>query len=133
MKKLAAGITILLLTLATFGQVAYTLLPENEEWTIAWDQQTDGETLTYRLRVGTNVVRVYATNEVMSNGTYYKVTSGVTNLIAYYSAKAPALMKGTNSLTLTAVNLAGSESDPSNVLLVKALGKPLAPQALRKP
>lgn len=101
-------------------------LPEMSEFPVAWEHNTEDEIYQYRLYRGIVAVKLFATNEY--------VITGKTGLLTYFKATVPATVpKGTNMLTVSAVNEVNEQSDPSNILPTKMLGKPVPPQALRKP
>ena len=102
-----------------------TLVPENKPFTIAWEHEREDSTVVYRLmRDSTNVVSELATNLF--------TISGVTNGLSTIIATVPGLPKGTNNLTVVAVSMLVGASDPSTNLVIKSLGKPSAPQGVRK-
>jgi hypothetical protein len=102
-----------------------TYVAAGKQFDIQWDHIQDEPGVIYKLYSGTNAVATFTTNS-------WTVVTTLTNGVTL-QAKAPALLKGTNSLYITAVSSVGDESDPSNIVLLTALGKPTAPKALRKP
>lgn len=133
MKKL-----ILLLTCLPLLASDATLIPALKPITFAWDHERDDATVIYDLMMnGTNVLKTFQTNEFTITGTRTNIvsTNGVasTNVLSEIQAVyQPGFARGTNSVTVVAKN--GFESsDPSNVVPLKALGKPAAPSSLRKP
>lgn len=118
--------TIVFFLASCLAAFAGVLLPADQPFTIAWDNPNPPElVLSFELFSGTNQVAIFTPSLVTLIG----VTNGVTSM----SAAAPPLPIGTNTLTLVAVNVLGMRSDPSPALVIDALGKPLAPQAIRKP
>lgn len=104
--------------------LADVLVPELRPFQLAWTHDQQNQVTTYRLRAGTNIF------EIPTNAyTLLDITNGVTE----WTAVIPGLARGSDVLTLTAVNQLGEESDQSQPLAVIVLGKPLAPQNLRKP
>lgn len=129
MKKL-----LLLLTCLPLLAADTTLIPANKPIKFAWDHEREDESVYYVLiENGTNTLRIWATNEVVITGTRTNVTATATNVISEIEATySPGFERGTNSVTVIA-RTAFEPSDPSNVVPLKALGKPAAPSALRKP
>lgn len=129
MKKL-----ILLLTLLPLLAADTTLIPALKPITFAWDHEREDAAVIYDLVMnGTNVLKTFQTNEFTITGTRTNTTPTATNVISEIQAVyQPGFVRGTNSVTVIAKN--GFESsDPSNVVPLKALGKPAAPSSLRKP
>lgn len=103
------------------------LLPEKIPFKIAWDHDQDGDpTIFYRLMAGTNLVTDIKTNQFQLSS-----TNGITTATATITNAIP---RGTNVLTLIAVSgiYTNETSDPSNPVVIRILGKPLAPQGIRK-
>lgn len=102
-----------------------TKIAADQLLTLSWEHQRDDDGDYYRLFAGTNLLQTLQTNEFTIVGT--------TNGLSTIRARVAGVPKGTNVFTVRAVNVVALESDPSNLLPVKALGKPLPPQALQKP
>lgn len=138
MKKL-----ILLLTCLPLLAADTTLIPALKPITFAWDHEREDDSIIYDLIINeSTVLKSWQTNEIMITGTrtnVYQWTNVLgavftgTNIISQIEAVyQPGFVRGTNSITVKAKNQFES-GDPSNILPLKALGKPAAPSALRKP
>lgn len=129
MKTLLA-VGVLMIALAVMAQTAPTLLPESIPFTLEWEHEREEPGVYYMLYAGTNLTQTISTNDF--------TTVGITNGLSTLRAQINGFPKGTNVLTLAAVSPtfgtnSAAESDPSTPIAIRVLGKPLAPQALRKP
>lgn len=122
----AAGVVrlafLLLTTGAAFGQGK---LPALAPWRLAWDETNPpGIVVAYDLFYGTNKIATLSATDCRTEPS----TNGTVTL----SAIVPGVLVGKNLVTLRALDGFNQASDLSAPLTVDGLGKPLAPQALRK-
>jgi hypothetical protein len=102
----------------------FAYLPALKPWVMEWDD-ANTSVVAFQLFYGTNAISILSTNDF--------VRLGVTNGWQTFQAAVPAILAGTNLVTLVAIDLAGQRSLPSLPLTLTVLGEPAAPQKLRKP
>lgn len=122
--------------------VGMTLLPENVPWTLGWDKMEAGEEIVafrlYATQTFTNRVTQHATLGAVTNRVWQWPTNAVVEIRTFQAgtnnmaALVPGLTRGTNAVALSAVDALTNESELSEPLILRVLGKPLAPQGIRK-
>lgn len=128
--------------MAATAFAAETLLPENFQFTLAWDKPDEREMVVgFKLYSTQNF-----TNQVVNDPVLGPVTNKVwvfsTNALLeirnfqsgsnYLYSAVPGFPKGTNAIALSSIDAVTNESALSEPLIIRTLGKPSAPQGIRK-
>lgn len=131
MKKLFALLFVFVGLTAFAQSVIYVLVPEKQPVTFAWEHaREDGASEYYVLHVNGQKVEDYTDGEFTIIETKTNTTGEVLSTVT--AKYPPGFVKGTNTVFVKAINVLGMESNPSNVLPLRALGKPAPPQNNRK-